>query len=489
MKTFLRFAAACAAVSVVACAGFPGKDKPVRLQNEAPLSLSADGGGSWPAKDWWTRYQDPTLDELITAALAESPTLATAHARFDSARESVRLAGAETGAQVGLQGDAYRQRLSDNGLISSFPPNLLPFHWYDTFDLGLQARYTFDWWGKQRSVVEAAMDQAHAAQAERSAAAITLASAVADTYFGWQADQGRLAVVRERRETVVREGRIAGERVAAQLDAADSLQRATLALASIDQDIAALQGSAALRVVALGALVGRAPDSLPKLTAKPLPTVALRLPDDVKLDLIARRADITASRWRVEAAERYRASVRADFYPDITINALANLNSLTAGKLLEYGSRAPEAGVALHLPIFDSGRLKAQYRGAEAAIDAAVDAYDETVVEAARDVATQAATRERIAAERAQRVVQVDASAQLRASADARVRQGVADVRTALTATDAWIQQRDELLKLDAAALSADINLQRALGGGYELPAQLAAQRTVSHPTTQAKNP
>jgi multidrug efflux system outer membrane protein len=479
MKT-VQLTVACALMSVAACAGFPAKTKPVQLSTEAPLSIDT-AGGAWPAKDWWTRYQDPTLDLLITAALGASPTLASAHARFDSARESVRLAGAASGAQVGLQGDAQRQRLSDNGLIRAFPTNLLPFHWYDTFDLGLQARYTFDWWGKQRAIVEAAIDQAHAAQAERSAAAIALAGAVADTYFGWQADQSRLAVLRERRDTVRREGLIAGERVQAQLDRADSLQDANAALAAVDQDIAALQGSSQLRVVALAALVGRAPDKLPALTAKPLPAVPVALPDAVKLDLIARRADITASRWRVEAAESNRESVRADFYPDISINALANLDSLTGSRLLEYGSRAPEAGVALHLPIFDAGRLQAQYRGAQAAIDAAVADYNATLLDAARDVATQAATRERIVAERAQRVLQADASRQLRDSAAARVRQGTEDVRTALTAADAWMRQRDELLQLDAAALSADINLQRALGGGYEPPAPLAAQR-ATHP-------
>ena len=72
--------------------------------------------------------------------------------------------------------------MSDNGLI---PPQLLGFHWYNQADLGLQASYTFDWWGKQRDAVEAAVDQAHAAQADRSAAALVLASSIADTYFGW----------------------------------------------------------------------------------------------------------------------------------------------------------------------------------------------------------------------------------------------------------------------------------------------------------------
>jgi outer membrane protein, multidrug efflux system len=198
------------------------------------------------------------------------------------------------------------------------------------------------------------------------------------------------------------------------------------------------------------------------------------LPDNVRLDLISRRADITASRWRVEAAQKNLESARADFYPDISVSVLANLNSITADHLLEYGSRAPVAGLALHLPLFDSGRLKARYRANQIAIDQAVAAYNQTLVDAAHEVATQAAMRTEISAQRAQRVIQVDATRQLRDSAAARVRQGVADSRISLAATEAWIEQRDALLQLDAAALSADIGLQRALGGGYEMPVKLA---------------
>jgi multidrug efflux system outer membrane protein len=90
------------------------------------------------------------------------------------------------------------------------------------------------------------------------------------------------------------------------------------------------------------------------------------------------------------------------------------------------------------------------------------------LIGAARDVATQATSRAQIAAQRAQRLIEVDAAARLKLSAAARVRQGVTDLRTELTATESWIDQRDALLQLDAAALSSDIGLQRALGGGYE---------------------
>jgi outer membrane protein, multidrug efflux system len=164
-------AVAAAAMVCVACVGLPSKPKPVQLPNATPLEgFESAGGGEWPAADWWKRYQDPTLDQLIQQATDSSPTLATAHARYDSARQSVRLAGAASGARVDASAAIDRQRLSDNGLV---PPQLLGFHWYNQADLGLQVSYTFDWWGKERDSVEAAIDQARAAQADRSAAART----------------------------------------------------------------------------------------------------------------------------------------------------------------------------------------------------------------------------------------------------------------------------------------------------------------------------
>jgi multidrug efflux system outer membrane protein len=346
--------------------------------------------------------------------------------------------------------------------------------------LGLQASYTFDWWGKQRDAVEAAMDQAHAAQADRSAAALMLASSVADTYFGWQADQSRIALARERAGAVEHEGSIAASRVKAELDPAENLNSADLALAAAREQIAALEGSAKLRVVALAALVGRSIADLPPLQATPLPELPGALPDNVKIDLISRRADITASRWRVEAAERNLDSARAEFFPDVTINALLGLSSIDVGRLLEYGSRVPQATAAIHLPLFDAGRLKARYGATQAAIDSAVASYQDTLVSAARDVAMQASTRAQISAQRAQRTIEVDAARRLQDSAAARVRQGITDPRPELNATESLIEQRDALLQLDSAALSADIALQRALGGGYEMTQEPANSHSTS---------
>ena len=465
-------------VLAAGCGIIPQRREPVKLSVAAPLDgLPLQGSASWPAVEWWKRYQDPTLDQLIQIAIAGSPTLATAHARFESAEQSVRLAAATSGAHVTTNGDVDRQRLSDNGFI---PPHLLGFTWYNQADLGLQATYTFDWWRKQRFAVEGAMDQAHAAQADRSASLLVLASSVADTYFGWQADQNRLALAREKETTVQQEGRIAAARIRAELESDEDLHRAELALATLREQIASLQGSASLRMVTLAALLGKPQSELPALHSRAIPVYPGALPDDVKLDLISRRADITASRWRIESAEKNLASARAEFFPDISINLLLGVSSVDVAKLLEYGSRVPMAGAAIHLPIFDAGRLQAQYGGARAALDSAVSTYQDSVISAAREVATQATTLAQIDAQRQQRDIAVKAALRIKESAAARVRQGVTDSRTELTATESWIDQRDAMLQLDSTALAADIALQRALGGGYDSARKLAGAASIN---------
>jgi multidrug efflux system outer membrane protein len=309
---------------------------------------------------------------------------------------------------------------------------------------------------------------------------LTLASSIADTYFGWQADQNRLVLARQKEDAIARERSIAMARLEADLDSADNLHRADVSLGAAREEIEALEGSAKLRLVALAALVGKSIADLPPFTVRDLPAVSGTVPDDVKIDLIARRADITASRWRVEAAEKSLAAARAEFFPDVSINALLGVQSIDVGKLLEYGSRVPQIGAAIHLPIFDQGRLRAQYGAARASIASAVSAYQDSVIGAAREVGTQVTMLAQIDAQRRQRRAEIDAVLRLEEAAAARVRQGIDDQRVELTATETLIEQRDALLQLDAAALSAQISLQRALGGGYDNAHQLANSATTT---------
>ncbi len=457
--------AAASAMALAACAGAPARLGQPVLRDDVPLAgVQAPARAGWPATQWWRHYHDPQLDELIERATQQSPDLELAQSRVANAEQSARLAAAQLGLSVNGSAQVARQRMSDHGLI---PSRFLGFSWYNQADLGAQLQYDFDWWGKKRATMEAALDQAHAAEAQRSAAALALDYAVADTYFGWQADRARLQLADQLLATQQQLTTIANLRVRQGVDLPDEAQKADAQLAAVREMRVALDGSAQIRLVALASLLGVAPAQLPKLHPRALPQVQRGIPADAGLDLIARRPDIAASRWQVEATLRNTDAARAQFFPDISISALAGLSSIDLGKLFTAGSRTFALTPALHLPIFSGGSLQASYGVSKAQLAAAVAQYNGTVQTAAREVATQALAAEQIAARQHEQQAQIDADRHLLANAQARARQGTRDARESLAAQAQLLQQRDAASQLQAQALSTDLALIKALGGGY----------------------
>jgi multidrug efflux system outer membrane protein len=452
------------ALTLAGCAA-PARLLAPDLRDDVPLAgLQAPARAGWPAAQWWRQYHDPQLDDLMDRATGQSPDLVLAQSRVNQAEQSARLAAAQLGLSVNGSAQVARQRLSDHGLI---PSQFLGFSWYNQADLGAQLKYDFDWWGKKRATLEAALDQAHAAEAQRSAAALALQYAVADTYFGWQADQARLQLADQALATQRQFSRIADLRVKQGVDLPDEAQKARAQLAAVQEMRVALEGSAKIRRVSLASLLGVSPEQLPDLQPRPLPRVDEGIPANAALDLIARRPDIAASRWQVEAALRQTDAARAEFFPDFSISAMAGLSSIDLGKLFTAGSRTFSLTPALHLPIFNGGALKANYGVSKAQLDAAIAQYDSTVLAAAREVATQALGAQQIAARRVIQRTRVDAQQQLLANAQARATQGVRDARESLVAKAQWLQQRDTAVQLQAQAVATDLALVKALGGGY----------------------
>lgn len=464
----LRFRTALAAATMLAlaaCAAPPPRLTPPPLRDDVPLAgIHVATRAGWPDAQWWRAYGDPQLDALMERALRQAPDLALAESRVRGAEQSARLAAARMGLSINGNAQYARQRMSEHGLI---PAQFLGFTWYSQADLGVQLKYDFDWWGRKRATVEAALGQAHAAEAQRSAAALALEYAVASTYFGWQADQARLALADRSLAVSERLLQIARLRVRQGVDLADTADQAQGQLAGLKQMRTAIDGSARVRLAVLASLLGTAPADLPHLEARALPAVQPGLPARASLDLIARRPDIAASRWQVEAAMKQTDAARAQFFPDLSLTALAGLSSIDMGKLLEPGSRVFAVTPALHLPIFEGGALEANYGMSRAQLDGAVAQYRSTVLAAAREVATQALGAEQLAEQRQQQLARLDADERLLANARARLRQGVRDARESLAAELALLQQRDAAAQLHAQALATDLALVKALGGGY----------------------
>lgn len=441
----------------------PPPRKTATLADRAPVvAVDVPAGGTWPGGQWWKAYDDPVLSQLVDIAIGNGQDIASADARLRQAQNEVRVSAASLGMQVDASAGYSRQRLSDNGML---PPEFLGYHWYDQADLGISMRYQFDWWGKQRAAIEGAIDRARALAAERQVAALVLAAKVAEAYFGWQTDSARVDL--QEKAVATQEAVLANirRRIGAHLEPADQATEAAMQLASQREQLEVLKGSRRLRVVTLAALAGMDASVLPHFEVRPLPRAMTRLPDDVGTNLLARRPDIAASRWRVEAALRDTDVQRAYFYPDVSINALAALSAIDPARLLRADSAVPRLGIAADLPLFDAGLRRARHQAVEAAVEVAIAAYDAAVVNAARDAGASAAALQQAHLQRRQREQQLDAATAMVASARARVTGQLTHVGPQLAASLRELAAQDALLRVDLDALVSDIQLKLALGG------------------------
>ena len=462
----LRPLALAAVLTLSACAGLPPADPTPKLNTPAAGDFAKPPvAGQWPANQWWAEFHDDQLSSLIEQALHNSPSMAVAQARIGQANAQAGIATANTGAKLDAGADATRERYSANYI---YPPPI-GGSTLNSADLALNFSYDFDFWGRNRAQIEAALGQVEAARAESAGAASTLSSAVASTYYQWQLVNARLAlqdeVQKERNRLIeleaprVKSGLSAGELVAP-LQADAALPRQTRVQLETQRDQLYYQ---------LKSLVGGA--QFPEhLQAKPLPGADMGVPSNLPLDLVARRADVAASRDRVKVALHGVDASRAAFYPDVNLSAIAGFSAFGFGNVLKSSSSNIGVTPAISLPIFDAGRLRAGLDSSRADVTLAIAQYDQSVQTAVSDVNDAFVQLQGAEREQATLAAQVTARQRDLDSAVRRQHAGLADGRDAVRDQLALLTLNDQELAREARALTARIALIKALGGGYQDP-------------------
>lgn len=458
-----RLAAPLLAAALLAgCAGFP--DAGPRLARTDPAALGASEAAiAWPSGDWWLQYDDPVLSGLIAKALADNPSLRIALARQDKALANAGVAESNLWPRLDADIDSTRRRFSAHG---EMPPPLAGAV-ADMNRARLNGAWEIDFFGRNRAALDAALGQARAAEADARAARNLLAADVARRYFKLAAlfEQRAIAeaTLKQRRDIYA----LVQRRVAAGLDTGVELKQAEGAVPDIRRDLGSVDEQIALTRHALAALTGQPASATAELAPR-LGTVPMQpLPGSLPADLIGRRPDLVAARWRVEAAIRNTDAAKAAFYPNINLIGLAGFSSIGFANWSKGDSREWGLGAALHLPIFDAGRLRASLRGAAADTDEAVASYNATLIEALREVADDIASQqavERQLQEQAQALRAAEAAYEL---ARQRYAGGLGNYLTVLSAETGVLTQRRIASDLKARHIDNNVLLIRALGGGY----------------------
>jgi multidrug efflux system outer membrane protein len=473
MKTKITHLAVLGALAVglAGCAAIPAGQPALAMRNvadELPPSIKLAREG-WPEARWWTAYGDHQLNALIEQALAKGPTLEAAAAQIASARSAVNRANAELGLETGLNAGISRQRYSANGLMP--PPT--GGSWVTEGTVDVAARYHFDWWGRNKAQIAAAVGEVNARRASYAAAEQDLSAAIAAHYFALQGLWARRAngeqmVLKQNASIEDRKKRLAHG-----LATADDLRIAEAGLLMLKKQIDQFDTEAAQEQEALRALLGADSHALASLKPQALMPAPHRLPARLGFELLARRPDLQAARWRVQSAMSRIDAAQAAFYPDLNLSASFGLDAVSIPKLLRAGSATALIGPALSLPLFDSKRLSAQLDSSRSERNEFIAEYNLAVVNAVRDVAQDGAALQGIERQLAQQAAVNASAAAVARSTERKLQQGLSDNNTLLTSQLALLQLQDLSLHLQQLQLQAEVALTHSLGGGYlaETPA------------------
>lgn len=473
-----RFAlSALLALGLSACASLSGIEPQSTLRDARSLGLPpAQGEAPQPDRQWWREFGDVQLNRLMDQALASNPSLGLVQARMARAQAGMEVTAATRAPQVNVALDATRQRYTANGAV---PPPLAGAV-RDSGTAQLAGSWELDFFGKNRAALEAALGQARAAQADVEAARMLLASRVARAYFQLARLNEQLGVARRQLAQREQALRLVRERVNAGLDTRLELLQGEGALPEARLQIEMLQEQLSLARNALNALLGQPAQAMeiPALSAIKGVASTSVMPSD----LLGRRADIAAARWRVQAATEELGGAQAQFYPSVNLVAFAGFSSIGLDRLLGAGSTQWGLGPALRLPLFDGGRLRANLRGKTADLDTAIESYNQTVIEAVREVADQLASQQAISRQQLeQRVAQVLAES-AHAIALQRYEAGLGNYLQVLSAEASVLSQRRLGVDLAARALDTQVGLLHALGGGYRADSAAATAQAASDP-------
>lgn len=453
-----------AAALLAACASSSGIDPKASRLDPATVGLAPDAPAAARLDpQWWRGLGDASLDALVERALGGHPGLGVAQARLDRAVAAIAGQQAEGGAKVRLSADATREHFSANSI---YPPPLGgAIHTLANAQIG--GVWEFDFFGRHQAAIVSAIGAARAAEADLAAARQLLASQVVQAYVqlalldDQRAVAGRALAQRQDVLGLIR------QRVAAGLDTRLELRQGEGALPDARQQIEQIDEKIGATRLALAALTAQPPAALASLTPSLATLKPIALPAAVPADLLGRRADIAAARWRIESATQGVQAAKAQFYPNVSLTAFIGLSSIGLDELVRSGSRQYGAGPAIHLPIFDAGALRANLGVRTADLDASVQAYNAAVIDAVRESADQLNTLGSLARQQAQQAQAQAAAESAYDIARQRYAAGLTNQLVLLQAETSVLAQRRQALELRARALSAQAALARALGGGW----------------------
>lgn len=407
---------------------------------------------------WWEALRDPVLTSLIERAAAANLDLAQADARIRGARASRDIAGSGLWPGVGASASAARSR--GPGGESSL------------FRAGLDASWEVDVFGGVRRGVEAAEADLDATVEARRDTLITLTAEVALAYADLRGAQRQLSFAQRNLQIQLETASIVRQRYEAgfvsQLDAANADTQA----ANTRARIPSLEATVRRSIYAIALLLARQPgELLAELSPDgAIPVVPPQVPIGLPSDLLRRRPDIRIAEANIHAATARIGVAVADLYPRFSLGGSLGISGSQLADVGRSDNGFWSIGPSVSWNLFQGGAVRANIRAQEAASDATLAAYQQTVLTALNEVETSLVAYEK---EQVRHASLVDAAASSKLAlelATKRYTEGVSDFLDVLSAQGSLSSTEDALAQSDRQVVQNLVTIYKSLGGGWEEP-------------------
>lgn len=415
-----------------------------------------------PDPQWWQRFGDPVLEQLVERALAANTDVRIARARMRAARAGSAQADSALWPSVTAYGSATRSAANSQGPVGSY-------------GLGFDASWEIDLFGGLKRGAEAASADADGSAATLAQTQVSLAAEVARNYVLLRGYQLRLQITRANLDNQSQTLQLTEWRAQAGLVGSLDVEQARANREQTRAQEPQLLDAIAQTRHALAVLLNQPPESLHALLGDPtnpaIPSAAAQPLLGVPADLLRRRPDIVAAERGLAAATARIGVAEAALYPSLTLSGTLGLQGAVLSALTGSGAATRLIAGSLAAPIFDAGRLRQQVVIQTAEQEQALAAYEAALTGALRDVedARSALTNGRARSEALAQAVQGARNAAL--LANFRYRSGLVDFQTVLDTERSVRSLEDSQATTQADTVIAMIQLYKALGGGWSADA------------------
>lgn len=419
----------------------------------------APGAEAAASIEWQRFFADPRLKRLIELSLQNNRDLRVAILNIEQARASYQIRRADELPSVGGGVAAQRQAGANGGLVNSYA-------------VGLQVTgFELDFFGRVRSLSQAALSQYLATEEARKTAQISLVSGVATSYISLLADDELLRVTRDTLASREDSFRLTKLRFDNGVSSEVDLRQAEQLLETAKASLAQTQRQKALDENALTLLVGQPlPTDLPAPLKLAQQQSVADLPAGLPSDLLIRRPDVLSAEQQLLSANANIGAARAAFFPRISLTANAGTASSELSRLFKSGTFALTGTATLLQPIFDAGRNQANLEVAKVNKDIAIAQYEKAIQTAFREVADSLAGRATLGEQlRAQSAVANAAQVSFKL-ADLRYKNGASSYFDVLDAQRTLFTAQQATVQTQALQVQNLVTLYKVLGGGWTEP-------------------